>query len=155
MFPMQWLQLIFLICHGRDYLRLLNWLNSGWRSCYTQLRCASRHLWEISSTKLCTISPCSCSLFLHSTTVSDYTFNLLLTYVLKLHTWLNISEALTKSWADWNSSPFWDMFWDPVGPRFFWIFCFLARLFPAFYSTFCTIAFSSSSIAVCIYFHSI
>lgn len=58
-------------------------------------------------------------LFLHSITLLAYTFNLLLTYMIKLHTRLNVSKVLTRSWAGWNSSLFWDMFCHPVGATVF------------------------------------
>lgn len=65
---------------------------------------------------------------------------------------LDVSKALTRSWAGRHSSLFWDMFWYPVGPTVVLILCFPARLFPACYSTFWAFDFSSSSIAFCTFF---
>lgn len=69
-------------------------------------------------------------LFLHSTTVLAYSFNLLPKYILQLHPWLNVREALTRSWTGWNS-PFQDMFWYPVGATDFWFFLLPCKVFPS------------------------
>lgn len=120
-FPMQWLKWIFLVCHGRD-CHWIDWIvaeGAVTLSWYVLLDTPERCLQQ-SSVPFFHGHVVWRPLFLHSTTVLAYSFNLLLTYMLNLHTWLNVSKALTIPCAGWNSSPFWDMFLYPVDAIVFW-----------------------------------